>query len=609
MARLKLGPGFTLIPVATGGGHLSDVHTGDALVVPQADMVLLQQTAVSGLDLKTPGARELLERYRPFLAESEGGDAFYELDFDDAPTLAPVTSADPRPSPSRAASLGPLIAEELRREEPIGTLIAEELTEPGIPALAIPPPPPSSPKYVTRVATPIAEKPEAVTQTTPALAPLPAGPPPMEPEPWSIEPAPQAFVPLEAQELAQKVAQQPFSFDAQSTDLHPRLPTVSPLAEDDEPMAELEELPPEEQDAVTGEPLPAEAQPSPSAGADVLALVGQPVFERTPSWSESPVPEAPTLPAGVAPVSLPDAPTLPGGVLPPELFAPPPTVPAPDVTQSQADHLRQALHESGVAPSAPPVSVPEPSAPPPAAAARGKALTFTLAGIAVLVVGVGVTMALKPGSETEVPAVVDAGVARTVTPPVVQVEAPDADVEVEVVTAPTVDAGAVVATRPEVVDAGVVATSEWNEAPVQARGRVKMAQVVAGDDGVLAWSVGDGQRVKTKQAVGTLTRAKGELSLVADNVGLLMIKQPAGEVKKGDVLAHIIYFEAWAKASLKGRAPTSAWKCEVASAAKGQQASCKISVVTPKPGGAQVTVAVEPMWFDDAADAVLRVAP
>jgi hypothetical protein len=578
-----------LIPLATGGGHLSDVHTGDALVVPQDDMLLLQQTAVSGLDLEAPGARELFERYRPFLAESTGGAAFYELDFDDAPSLAPVTSGEPR--------LAPRIAEALRREAPIGTLIAEELTEPGVPAIAIPPRPPPSPEYETRVAHPIA-KPE-VTQTTPAL---PTSAPTPSPERWSIEPAPRAFVPREAEELARKMAPQPVSFDGQSTRLPP-----TPLPQDDEPMAGLEELPPEQQGAVTGVPLPPEAQPSPSAGADVLALVGQPVFDRTPSWSETATPAAPTSTLGVAPFALADAQTLPGG---PDPFAPPPAAPAADVTQSQAEHLRQALHESGVAPS----PVFGSSAPVPAATARGKALTFTLAGIALLVVGVGVTMALKPGSDAEVSAgeAVDAGVARAVTPPpevdagaLGTVEAPDAGVEVAVVTTAPVDAGAVAVKRPEVVDAA----GEWNEAPVQARGRVKMAQVVAGDDGTLAWSVDEGQRVKTKQTVGTLARAKGELALAADNVGLLMIKHAAGEVKKGDVLAHIIYFEAWAKASVKGRAPTSAWRCEVSSAAKGQQAPCKISVVTPKTGGAQVTVAVEPMWFDDAADAVVRVAP
>ena len=58
------------------------------------------------------------------------------------------------------------------------------------------------------------------------------------------------------------------------------------------------------------------------------------------------------------------------------------------------------------------------------------------------------------------------------------------------------------------------------------------------------------------------------------------------------MLAEIIYFEAWAKGVVRGATPTPAWRCEVVSESL-----------------AQVTVAIEPRWFDGAADAVLRFAP
>ena len=106
--------------------------------------------------------------------------------------------------------------------------------------------------------------------------------------------------------------------------------------------------------------------------------------------------------------------------------------------------------------------------------------------------------------------------------------------------------------------------------------------------------------------LGTLAGAP----LSAPAVGLTVFKQPSGtSVKRGAVLADIIYFEAWARGVVKGATPTTSWKCQVASAAAQQTAECKISVVAPRGGGAQVTVAIEPRWFDTATDAVLRLAP
>jgi hypothetical protein len=161
-------------------------------------------------------------------------------------------------------------------------------------------------------------------------------------------------------------------------------------------------------------------------------------------------------------------------------------------------------------------------------------------------------------------------------------------------------------------DAGVGApTDAWLEGPVQTRGRVKMAELKARADGTVTWSVTAEQRVKSKQVIGKLTRADGSSQdLVAESVGLAKLDVVDGaQVKAGASLAQVIYFEAWAKAVVKGL-PTPAWRCEVVSASVGQRAECKVSVVTPRPGGgAQVTVAIEPRWFDGAADAVLRLAP
>jgi hypothetical protein len=147
-------------------------------------------------------------------------------------------------------------------------------------------------------------------------------------------------------------------------------------------------------------------------------------------------------------------------------------------------------------------------------------------------------------------------------------------------------------------------------AEISARGRVKMGEVVAPAEGTITWTAESEQRVKSKQALGTLARPDGsQAPLTSPAVGLAMFKKENGEaVKKGAVLAEVIYFEAWAKAQVKDAKPTPAWRCEVVSEAAKRRAPCKISVVTPKGAGAQVTVAIEPRWFDTATDAVLRLS-
>lgn len=318
--------------------------------------------------------------------------------------------------------------------------------------------------------------------------------------------------------------------------------------------------------------------------------------------------------------------------------APEVTVPAgerPDAAGqflSQEENLRQALEshpteqvsraelEEIIAP----LAASGGEAPPPASAPMGpsgvearpnrRPMLLTLGGVTLLALGVAASFALRPGGESTPPA--------ELPPPVVVV--PDASTPVDAgAEAPTDagvadDASVVTPVAPAPVDAGTpVAAAEpdagteddgagWLTASVQARGRVKMAEVVAGAEGELNWTIAEGQRVKSKQALGSV----GAQTLTASSVGLAMLKQPTGTVvKRGAVLAEIIYFEAWAKGLVRGAVPTTAWRCEVISASAQQKADCKVSVVTPKTGGALVMVAIEPRWFDGAADAVLRLAP
>lgn len=292
--------------------------------------------------------------------------------------------------------------------------------------------------------------------------------------------------------------------------------------------------------------------------------------------------------------------TQPAGLLPPE----PAPVPVP---------------EQG-APAAPSEEAPQFAAP----RTSRRPLLLTLVGVTVLGIMVAVTFALRPGGDTapgpEVPSIasaaldastpeqpVDAGeVTAAVTPEPVEVEeAPDAAVAL---VEPAVDAGAAVQPEPviEAEDPG-----EWLTAEVTARDRVKMGEVLSPAEGELSWTVEEEQRVKSRQVLGSVTRESGAAApLTATAVGLAMLKQPAGAtVKRGAVLAEIIYWEAWAKGMVRGAVPKTNWRCEVSSAAAKQRADCKISVVSPRSGGAQITVAIEPRWFDNATDAVLRVAP
>lgn len=172
----------------------------------------------------------------------------------------------------------------------------------------------------------------------------------------------------------------------------------------------------------------------------------------------------------------------------------------------------------------------------------------------------------------------------------------------------TIDAG-IIASAPTLVVPTPKDILKWHEVPVQARGRVTMGEVVAAADGTVKWTVSEGKRVKSKQKLGTLTRKAGaEQPITADAVGVALLKQPSlTVVKRGTVLAEVVYFEAWGRAIVRGFEPDSHWRCEVVSAEVQERADCRVSVIAPRSGGIQVTVAVEPRWFDTASDAVLRL--
>ena len=327
--------------------------------------------------------------------------------------------------------------------------------------------------------------------------------------------------------------------------------------------------------------------------------------------------------------------TQPAGLVaaPPEPVAPrvAPVVPEENLlSASEPQHTEQvspadvAAAINGAAAMGAPSAAPEVAATP---RSGKRPMVLALVGVTLLVAAVAATFALRPKGETQVPEVPNP---TTVVTTVVDAGAPEAVIDAgtpEVVDAgavePVVDAGGSVPVVPEAVvdagvpvavaevDAGAVEETEWLSAEVVARGRVKMGEVTAGAEGEVSWTVADEERVKAKQVIGGVARASGEpLPLTASSVGLVMIKRPAGEkVKRGAVVAEIIYFEAWARGAVKGAAPKMGWRCEVSSAALQQKAECKISVVAPKAGGAVVTVAIEPRWFDGATDAVLRFAP
>lgn len=250
---------------------------------------------------------------------------------------------------------------------------------------------------------------------------------------------------------------------------------------------------------------------------------------------------------------------------------------------------------------------------------KGAGLKFAVAGalLAVCALGAG-WMFFK-------------NVPEVVPPPPKVAAARDASVEIEVeepTVRGTIDAGAPVAEAPvvvvvdagriqvaAVVDAGRVPVAEapvaaassdgWLTFKIKQRGRVNMGDLVAASDGVLSWKAAAEQRVKRNEAVGSVNGA----ALVAPGVGLVVQKAAdKSEVKAAQVVGSILYFEAYVKAQVTGARPEPGWRCEVASEAANNSAPCKIGNVAPKGDGFFVTATVEPRWFDDAPDAVLRLS-
>lgn len=133
-----------------------------------------------------------------------------------------------------------------------------------------------------------------------------------------------------------------------------------------------------------------------------------------------------------------------------------------------------------------------------------------------------------------------------------------------------------------------------------------MGDLIAPADGALTWTTAPEQLVKKGASVGTVAGTP----FSAASIGLVVQQAAEGAtVTQGQNLGHIIYFEAYARALVTGAEPTTKWRCEVSSAAAGQKSPCKVTGVAAKRGGFLVTATVEPRWFDDATDAVLRLAP
>lgn len=509
--------------------------------------------------------------------------------------------------------------------------------------------------------------------TPDAPSPAPAAPPPGLPDDWSVAaalPEREPEVSTGGPRLAEAVSPLLPSIDeligqalpgvsaVESTDSSPGSRTspspvpAAPALEVEPVLGQLEAphaVPPPRASPVPSiapvvahealpEPLPPEAPRRTSSAEqelrDALAAAAQQPAPATMPDDE-PLPTAELLPLDAP---LEDAPLA---TLEPLPEAEPVAAPTgAEAYRSQEENLRAALEQTAPGPEGKSEVQafladtakqlePSPAAPPsprdeaPLPSSK-KPMVLTFVGVTLLVLGVSASMMLKPGGDAKTPdvvppprPVVTAAVDAAVPPPPTPVPAePVVDAAVVAPTptpAPVVDAGGPAPT-PE-VDAGAPTTpptpgASSFVAEVIGRGRVKMGDVTAPAEGPVTWAVEPEQRVKSKQVLGTVGPEGAQKNLTAPSVGLAMLKVESGATaKKGAVLAEIIYFEAWAKALVKGAVPTPTWACEVLSEAAGQRAPCKISVVTPKAGGAQVTVAIEPRWFDGATDAVLRVAP
>lgn len=351
-----------------------------------------------------------------------------------------------------------------------------------------------------------------------------------------------------------------------------------------------------------------EALPAAPVGGHTIVLDGAPPPDdiATPASLTADTDAAPAPPTSDAAPLAPEAPQP----MPPEPPAPPPAPPM------SAESGMRAL--ASLEPLRPPI-VP-PAAPPPPEAPSGKARLLAIAAVVALLGGVGLTFALRgPSASVDTPTPAPAVTAKPPEPsPPPQPDTPPApqpamepppvadgdanEAEVDAGPAPV----AAPAEAPPAAQEG-----EWLEVKLATRGRVTMGPLTAPVTGTLKWSVKAEQLVKKGQAVGQVAGDEGAPAAVtAPNVGLALLKAADGSnVSAGDELGSIIYFEAYARALVTDAQPTTSWRCEVASASAAQRSPCKVTAVAPKGQGVQVTATVEPRWFDDAADAVLRLAP
>jgi hypothetical protein len=139
-----------------------------------------------------------------------------------------------------------------------------------------------------------------------------------------------------------------------------------------------------------------------------------------------------------------------------------------------------------------------------------------------------------------------------------------------------------------------------------------MGEVIAPSDGIVSWNASANQRVRRGEAIGSLqdTSASGERSLVAPKDGLFIPKVRNGSaVVAGEKLAAIVYHEAYLQAYVANAQPEPSWSCEVYHASSSDRASCKIVEVIKRGSRSFVTATTEPIWFDSADDARVRVCP
>ncbi len=169
--------------------------------------------------------------------------------------------------------------------------------------------------------------------------------------------------------------------------------------------------------------------------------------------------------------------------------------------------------------------------------------------------------------------------------------------------------------RPALPDAGARADEApgvWIAAKIENRGRVTMGELIAPADGIVSWKASANQRVRRGESIGKLQEkdGSGERSLVAPKDGLFIPKVGnRSAVTESEKLAAIVYHEAYLQALVADAQPEPTWSCEIYHASSSGKASCKIVEVVKRGSKSFVTATTEPIWFDTADDARVRLSP